>query len=99
MNDNPYDVVGIFTAFAGAFGSYANKLNNGHKFAVVQMISMVFVSGFSGVMINLLCHHYGLDEYVTAALTGVSGLLGYDVMRPLFTSFFQALRKNLPDKA
>ncbi len=63
----------IITIIVGVMGGIANWLMS-DEHTVFQFIVSVFLAGFTGYLVGMLCNEYQLSENLTFFLCGVSGL-------------------------
>lgn len=69
-------VIGL--SVAGGVANYLRKRKNGERRLVNRKAFLIdiFVSAFVGVVTYLLCRSWTLDQYLTAALVGITSHMG-----------------------
>lgn len=77
---SPYIAHGLLAIF-GAF-VHATKAHRDNKSkTLVDFLSLVFMSSFSGIMFSLVgLSLFGIDSYTTLAMAGTGGFLGVEGM-------------------
>ncbi|SRR5258708_14267553 len=72
----------VLLAIWGGVTSYLRKKKNTgvNAFIPIELIEHLTVSGFTGVIVALLCKYYNLDFYISAAIVGMSGHMGSKVL-------------------
>ncbi len=71
-----YSWVLLLSIWGGA-ASYLSKVRHGNlRFSMVALLDDLLISGFVGVLTFFLCRAAGLDEWLSAAIIGVSAHMG-----------------------
>ncbi len=75
----------IWVFFLSSMGGIANyvrkvKMKIVERVSIVELIGELFISAFSGLITYFLCVSAGIDEFLMAALVGVSGHMGSRVI-------------------
>ena len=85
-------VIGL--SVAGGIANYLRKRKNGERRLVDGRAFLIdiFVSAFVGVVTYFLCRSWGLDQYLTAALVGITSHMG---SRAIFL-FEQLIANRVP---
>jgi len=68
----------LFLAWFGGVVNYIRKMRAGEigRFNFTEFVGDMFTSSFSGVIAFLICHGAGFNEWLTAAIIGMSGHMG-----------------------
>jgi len=68
----------LILAWFGGFVNYMKKVRNGEvgRFNITEFLGDMLTSSFAGVITFLFCKGAGFNEWLTAALVGMSGHMG-----------------------
>ena len=68
----------MILALWGGTVNYITRIKRGvvGKFSAIELLGEWCISGFSGLLVWLLCQNFGIPEYLTAAMVGVAGHAG-----------------------
>lgn len=67
----------LLFAFWGGLANYVATIRKGkRKFSVPEAVGELVIAGFSGSLAYAVCRSYGLDDSITAAVTGIGGHFG-----------------------
>lgn len=75
----------LILALWGGLANYLNRLRYAKikVFNILDFAGVITTSGFTGVVVFLLCKYNNIDQYMTAALVGISGHMGIKLVHKL----------------
>ena len=72
-------IIAVTLAVAGGFARLLN-LKGKSKLKWSRILSELFISGFSGLMVLMLARHFGLSGDLIGVIAGMSGWIGPRVL-------------------
>lgn len=93
-----YLLMAALASLGGAV-SYLDRMGKDDiRFSLMQFTGELFASGFTGVIVYLLCDHWGIEIHLTAAIVGISGHMGSRALTLLERKFYTWLNRHKLDK-
>lgn len=87
----------IIVALLGGTVNYIGQVKDKKRvFSVIELIGEWFLSGFSALMIALLCEEYGISWNLTVVACGIAGHMGGKVMFILEIAITRYFTKKFP---
>ncbi len=88
----------VLVAILGSTANYISQIRNRHKmFSIVELIGEWFISGFSALMVALVCEEFGVSWTMTVVMCGIAGHMGGRTMFILESALSKYLKRRYPN--
>lgn len=87
----------VVVALLGGTANYIGQIKNKKRiFSIVELVGEWFISGFSALMIALLCEEYNYSWHLTVVACGIAGHMGGRLTFILEAAAARYMRKKFP---
>jgi hypothetical protein len=87
-------IMGVFIAILGASAKYLGGLHKS-KFSHVIFWSNIFISGFIGLIIALVCDEFDVSINLACVAAGIGGYAGHALMDRIAAKFELIIAKKI----
>lgn len=93
-----YMFMAALAAMGGAVSYLYRVGKHDIRFSIIQFIGEVCASGFTGVVMFLLCQHWEVEVHLAAAIVGISGHMGSRTLTFIERRVYNWLKEHRLDR-